>query len=527
MNKATDASVRDGLAEARVAWPVLLMSLGAGLVWFANTAIGIALPSIAADFGVGLAQAQWTVTTFTVTMASLLIVGGRLGDTHGYRKVFLIGIAIFATGALVSGIAPSFWFLVIGQVVMGVGGALMLPSTLSIIYASVGFHQRGIAIGVWAAFVNFGFAMGPVIGGTLTSALGWRWIYLLTVPVLVLMAVLTVLKIRESRGIKIPLDYIGVALLGLCLVAMVISLSLSSTLGWAQPQIVIPLSVSILLLAGFVFWERRCRAPLVRLEVFRDFRFSTSITLNWLSNAGIVAFSIFTPLYLTLGLGYPTNQVALMFIPNSIVMTVSPLVAGRLLGRIGVRWPLFTGLLTMGIGVLLLGLAGSHANYWTELFPAFVLIGFGNAFVLTSVSVGALNAVETQDTGMAAGILKTSSMIGSTFGTAAVGSLFFALFRPILDSDLDAAHVPLHPDQLQHVRGLAATGILKMEDLAGFPGAVANMIMNAVRLAFCSAFSLVSIIIAGLFAMGIVMGLAAFRPTSGRGRGHRLGSSHS
>ncbi len=511
-SQAAEPEVRGGSA----AWPVGLMAIGAGVVWFANTAVGGALPSIASDMHTDLPRAGLVVTSFTLTMTALLIVGGRFGDSYGYRRIFTIGCGFFAAGALLSGLAPTLLLLVCGQVVMGIGGACMLPATLSVIYANVPVNRRGIAIGVWAAVVNLGFSLGPIVGGAITGSLGWRWIYLLTVPIALLLLLATGWKVAEARGIRVRIDYLGAALLGLSMICLVAALSLSTATGWLNPQTLVPLLISGLLLIAFIIREINTSHPIVKLKIFANREFSSSISLNVLANAGVVAFSIFTPLYLSLALGVSPQQVAVMFLPNALVMTAMPLLAGWLIVRVGVKWPVVAGVLAMGAGIFVLSLAGTQLQYWLILFPAFVLIGAGNAFILTGVSVGALNSATPEDTGMAAGILKTSSMLGSTLGTAAVSSLFYSLYRAIFSDTLDQAALPLPATKIDELRELGLSSGISETDLNALPSAVAATIKQLLITVTVDSFSNTLLVITGLFVVGLVIALLGFRHHSRR-----------
>src|SRR4051794_2326262 len=256
-------------------WTLAAMCFALFMIMLDNTVVNVALPSIQRDLGANLSGLEWTVNAYTLSFAVLLATGGRLGDIFGRRRTFLIGVVIFATSSATAGLAPSTGALIASRVVQGVGGALMMPATLSIVTNAFEPHERGKAIGTWAGVSALALAIGPVLGGVLTEHVSWRAIFYINIPVAIGAVVATLFAVRESRDESVgrEVDYLGVGALTTGLTALVLALIEGNSWGWSSPAIVALLAGSVFMLGAFVLIERRVRAPIVEFPLFASRNF--------------------------------------------------------------------------------------------------------------------------------------------------------------------------------------------------------------------------------------------------------------
>ena len=408
-------------------WTLGAMCFALFMIMLDNTVVNVALPSIQADLGSTLSGLEWTINGYTLAIAVLLVSGGRLGDIFGRRRLFLIGVTLFAASSMTAGLAQDTTMLVASRVVQGVGAALMMPATLSIVTHAFPPAERGKAIGTWAGISALALAIGPVLGGFLTEHVSWRAIFYLNVPVAIGAVVATLFAVRESRDETVgrEVDFLGVATLTASLTALVLALIEGNSWGWGSPAVVALLAGSAVLMVAFVAVERRVRAPMVEFPLFasRDFVGANLIAL-------IVTFAMmgqffFIAIYMQEILGLSALEAGVRFLPATLmIVAVAPL-AGRLTDRIGARWPIAAGL-TLVSGALFWLTTITAATTYSDIWPSFTLMGLGMALVMSPMSTAAMNAVATAKAGIASGILSMSRMVGGTLGVAALGAIFQA-----------------------------------------------------------------------------------------------------
>ena len=418
-------------------WTLGAMCFALFMVMLDNTVTNVALPSIQRDFDASLSALEWTINAYTLTFAVLLVTGGRLGDIFGRRRVFLIGVVIFAVASATIGLAPTDGWLIASRALQGVGAALMMPGTLSIISNAFPPEERGRAIGIWAGVSAIALAIGPLVGGWLTEDVSWRAIFFLNLPVAAGAIVVTLFATEESRDHTVgrQVDYPGIAALTVGLTALVLALVEGNAWGWGSIEILSLLALSVVSLVGFVRIEQRSAAPIVDFAFFRSRQFVGVNVVAFLVTFAMFAMFFFIALYMQNFLGYSPLEAGVRFLPTTLVVMVAGPIAGRLSDRIGPR-----ALMTAGLAIVAASLAWQSRldvdTGFGYLLPAFVAMGLGMGLVMSPMSAAAMNAVDRTKAGVASGTLSMSRMVGGTFGVAALGALVAAVGRADLEQSL-------------------------------------------------------------------------------------------
>jgi EmrB/QacA subfamily drug resistance transporter len=406
-----------------------------------NTVVNVALPSIQRDLHASLASLEWTVNAYTLTLAVLLVTGGRLGDIFGRRRMFLFGVVVFGLSSLAIGFAPSDGLLVAFRAVQGVGAAFMMPATLSIITQAFPAEQRGTAIGTWAGVSALALAIGPVVGGFLTEYVSWRAIFFINPPIAIVAVAVTLFATRESRDETVDktVDYAGIAAVTIGLTALVLALVEGNSWHWGSPRVISLFAIAAIALSAFVLIERRVVAPIVNFAFFRSRTFLGANLVAFLISFAMFAQFFFLTLYMQNILHYSPLQTGVRFLPSTIVIIIMGPLAGRLTDRVGSR-PLMTlGLVIVAAALAIQSRLTVHSGYGL-LLPGFVLMGLGMGLVMSPMSTAAMNSVDRTKAGAASGLLSMIRMVGSTFGVAVMGALVATIGRSKIDSGLP--HVP-------------------------------------------------------------------------------------
>ena len=415
-------------------WALGAMCFALFMVMLDNTVVNVALPSIQRSLNASTPALEWTVNAYTLSFAVLLVTGGRLGDLFGRRKVFLAGVTIFALSSAAIGFSPSDTWLVAWRAVQGVGAALMMPATLSIITNAFPPAERGKAIGTWAGVSAMALAIGPVVGGFLVESVSWQSIFFLNLPVAACAILITLFAVRESRDetVEQSIDVPGVFALTIGLGALVLSLVQGNEWGWGSTREIALYATALVGLTSFVLIERHSRSPMVDFRFFRSRTFAGANIVAFIVSFAMLAMFFFMALYMQNVLGYSPLQAGIRFLPSTMmIMVIAPL-AGRLTDRVGPR-PLMTfGLLSVAGAVFWQSHLTVHSSY-ESLLPGFVLMGIGMGFVMSPMSTAAMNSVEQTKAGVASGILSMNRMVGGTFGVAILGAMVATLGRQQID----------------------------------------------------------------------------------------------
>ena len=420
--------------------------LASALGFIDGSILAIAMPAIRVDLGASLAEAQWISNAYALTLSALILAGGAAGDRFGLRRAFVAGIALFIASSLACAMAPNPGILIAFRAIQGIGAAIMVPGSLAIIAKAYPKKERGRAIGIWAAASALTTALGPVLGGLVLSAFGdsiWRAIFAINLPLGLISIYLLVTKVPADAPVrKRNLDLGGGALATLAFGALAYGLTSMSAKGeghMSGPSI----AGGAVLLIAFIVFERRQRAPMIELSLFRIRAFAGANAATFFLYFALSANLFYLPMLLIAGWGLSTAEVGFIFLPLSACIALLSGLVGRLSDRIGPRFPIACGSLIVAVafaGLALLTHAGIH-DFWTGTFPLMALMGLGMALVVSPLSTAIMTAVEDKDTGAASGINNAVSRIGGLIAVAAMGSLAAWVYANALDGNA-AAGVP-------------------------------------------------------------------------------------
>lgn len=405
-------------------WTLLAVCAGTFMLLLDVTIVVVALPDIQRSLHAGFGDIQWVVDAYALTLASLLLTGGVLADRYGRRLLFTIGLAVFTGGSLLCGLAQSPLMLIVSRSAQGVGGAVMYATSLALLAQSFHGRDRGVAFGAWGAITGVAVAAGPILGGLITTGITWRGIFLVNVPIGALAIAITLLRLDESRADSNSRpDWWGFALLTSALVILTYGLIEAGERSWGATSVWVCLPVGMVLLAGFILAEARVDHPMFDLALFRVPTFVGGSIAAFAMNASLFSVLLYLVLYLQDLLGLSALGTGLRLLINSGAVLVMATIAGRLSGRVPVRWLIGPGLALVGIGLLLMaGLDASSS--WTHLIPGFVVSGVGSGLVNPPLASTAVGVVEPARSGMASGINSTFRQVGIATSIAVLGSLF-------------------------------------------------------------------------------------------------------
>jgi len=414
------------ILDSRTRWLALyVLCLASLMIVLDTTIVNVALPSIRADLGFSQTSLAWVVNAYVLTYAGLLLLGGRLGDLFGHRRLFLLGIGLFTAASLACGLATSETMLVTARAVQGVGGAVASAVSLSLtmtLFTETG--ERAKAMGIFGFVAAGGGSIGVLLGGVLVDLLDWHWIFLVNLPIGVLVCVLSLrLLPRGSRGTA-RLDLGGALTVTAALMLAVYAIVNGNEAGWISAQTLGLLGGSAALLGCFLAIESRVAAPLMPLALFRLRNVATSNVTGVLWSAAMFACFFLSALYLQLVLGYDPLHVGLAFLPGNAIMALFSLgLSAKIVLRFGIKRPLALGLTCVAGALLLLARAPVDASFALDVLPGMLLIGLGAGIAFNPMLLAAMSDVEPQDSGLASGIVNTAFMMGGALGLAVLASV--------------------------------------------------------------------------------------------------------
>ncbi len=389
------------------------------------TVIGIALPTIGRDFHASVGTLQWVVTGYTLTLASLLLLGGSLGDRYGRRRVFMIGVAWFTVASAACAVASGSGQLVVTRLLQGVGGALLTPGSLAILEASFAPEDRSEAIGAWSGLGGVATAAGPLLGGYLIAAASWRWIFLINLPIGVLVLLLSSRHVPETRDPSSTghVDTLGAVLTTGFLAALAYGLIEGPTRGWSSAAVVGALAAGVVGAVGFGMVERRSSAPMLPLGIFsnRQFAVTNAVTVGVYAGLGGVLFLL--PATLQVVNGYSPLESGIALLPLTGVMLAFSARSGRIAASIGPRLQMAVGPVVVGIGIVLLARAPDSSSYVVGVLPAVMVMGAGLATTVAPLTATALNSVPDRHAGLASAVNNDVARIGGLIAVAVLPAL--------------------------------------------------------------------------------------------------------
>ena len=498
----------DACVRARGRWILTVAILGSGMAFADGTVVNIILPTLQTRLAASVTAIQWVVEAYSLVLASLMLIGGALGDRFGRRRLFALGIAVFAAASMACGLAPDVATLIGARAVQGLGGALLVPGSLALISANFERERRGWAIGVWAGFSGVASGAGLVLGGVLIDYVSWRWVFFINVPVALLALILMARYVPESRDPDAArrLDVLGALLSVIALGGITFGLIEASRLGFANIAVIAALLVGVAGAVCFVLAERAQRRPMVPPALFREPVFAAANVFTLLFYAARGGLFFFLPLLLIQVHGFSATAAGVALLPVVALMFLLSGWSGRLLTRFGARPPLVIGPLLATVGLLLFARPGIDAGYWLGFFPAVSMFAAGLVISVAPLTTAVMTSALDAQAGLASGINNAISRAAGLLAIAALGPVLFFTFEHGVLARLHAAGVPagaiaeLEP-RLDRLAAAAPPAGFDSQAAAAIRAAIQSAFVDAFRVVIgvCALLTLAAAIVAWLF----------------------------
>jgi len=482
--------------EEAKAWVLAATILGSSMAFIDSTVVNVALPAIQASFRATVVDVQWVVESYGLFLGALILVGGSLGDLLGRRKIFVMGVAIFAVASAGCGFASNIHQLIVARSIQGVGAALLVPGSLAIISASFDEKSRGQAIGTWSGFTAITTAVGPVLGGWLVEHASWRWAFLINLPIAAVVILISGWRIPESRGPNAGrIDWMGAFLATLGLGGLVYGFLETVNLGWTNRWVLGSLIVGFGSLITFVFAEIRVTSPMMPLPLFRSRSFSGANLLTFLLYAAIGIFFFLLPLNLIQVQEYSPTAAGIAILPFILLMFLLSRWAGGLVARYGARGPLMLGPLIAAMGFALFAVPSTGNSYWKSFFPPLVVLGLGMTITVVPLTTVVMSSAKEDRVGTASGINNAVARVAGVLAIAVLGIVMVKAFSFHLNRSLASLSLPSSILQELQSNEIKLAGLQLPSGLDPTANAA---IKESLRKAFVYGFRIVMLICSGL-----------------------------
>ena len=481
---------------ARRWWALTAVCVGVFMLLLDITIVSVALPSIERGFSASLSDLEWVVSVYALTLAAFLLTAGSLADRFGRRRLFAIGLGGFTAASLCCGLATGTASLIAARAVQGVGGAVMFATSLAILADAFRGRDRGVAFGIFGAVTGAAVAVGPVLGGAITSGLSWRWIFFVNLPVGALALTMTLLRVPESRDPRAARpDLAGFTSFSGALAGLIFALIRSADDGWTSVTVIAPLAAAVALLVAFIVIETRRRAPMLDLRLLRVPAFDGGLVGAFAISASLFSLLIYLVIYLQNYLGLSPLAAGLRLLPLSLAAFVSAGIAGRLTSHVARRLLIAPGFALVGVGLLLMAGLTTHSP-WTHLLAGMVVAGIGSGLVNVPLASTAVGVVEPARAGMASGINSTLRQVGIATGVAALGSLFASHLQSSVTRRLTGTVLSARAAAIAHA--ISTEGAPAV--LASTPLPLRGLVASAAQPAFITSLNLI-LVVGGAIAL--------------------------
>jgi len=420
-------------------WVLFVTILGSGMAFIDGTAVNVALPVMQSELNANVVDVQWVVESYALFLAALILVGGSLGDKFGRKLIYKIGIVLFAVSSVFCGISYNINQLIIARAFQGIGAALLVPGSLSIISSFFSIGERGKAIGTWAGFATITAALGPVLGGWLIENLSWRWIFFINVPIAIVVLAVLLFRVPESKDKTYTnLDYYGAIAITIGLGGLVFGLIESSIYGFKNYLVIGSLTLGTIFFIFFIYFETTVKNPMMPLSLFKSRQFAGANIITFLIYSALGGALFFIPFDFIQVHKYSATKAGIAFLPFILLMFLLSRPMGILVDKYGARLPLIFGSLLSGAGYILFSFAGLDGQYWTDFFPAIVVLGLGMALCVAPLSTSVMTSVDETKVGVASGVNNAIARTAALVSIAVFGLLVFTYFNSRLDLHIES-----------------------------------------------------------------------------------------
>lgn len=493
-------------------WVLAATILGSSMAFIDGTVVNVALPALQNELHVAVADVQWVVEAYLLLLSALLLVGGSLGDHYGRRRIFLVGIAIFAVASAWCGLAPNIRQLVAARGLQGLGAALLVPGSLAIISNCFREEDRGRAIGTWSGFSAITAAIGPVLGGWIVEHISWRAVFFINLPLALVVIPISLRHVPEtSNPEKSPLDFLGALLVAAGLGALVYGLIESARPGFAQSTALAAVVLAGVLLTAFLLWEARSSSPMVPLELFRSRTFAGANLVTLFLYGALGSTFFFLPLNLIQVQHYTPTAAGAALLPLILIIFLLSRWAGGLVARHGPRLPLVIGPLIAAAGFAFFALPSIGGSYWRTFFPAVVVLGIGMAISVAPLTTTVMNSVAQNRAGVASGINNAVARAAGVLAIAIFGAVMLQSFQNHLTPRVAALH--LMPPTAQAIEA-QRTKLAAAEIPPDLSSKTRHQLREAIDLSFVSGFRVMAIMAAALALASATIALSMIGPST-------------